>query len=157
MSADESPAHTPNAVAVGVAVRDPNVREVLLGLLRLNRMRARGVGAPVVAGIPLPQIEVGAPSSDASLLVGYVASPADAEFFRVALHSAGDPPSVILIPPDADPHLVEQVEQMASKVVRLPDGAQAIANAIRAQLPRNPGISRPHPGASDSTEASEAA
>jgi hypothetical protein len=128
MQPERLPPTPPPAVAIGIAVRDPNVREVLLGLLRLNRMRVRGVAAP------LPQIDVGPPTAGTSLLVGFISSAEDAVYFLASLREAGNPPSIVLVPPDVDARIVEQFDQRTTRVLRLPDDAQSIADAIRAQL-----------------------
>jgi hypothetical protein len=153
MSPEDFLPHTPDAVAVGVAVRDPNIRDVLLGLLRLSRMRAQGMGAPSVSGAPSLQIEVGSLTREADLLVGYISSPEDAQYFDAALRNAGNPPSVVLVTPTADARLVEKIVLSGSKVVHLPDDAQAIADAIRSQLTASPTVNRvptsPRPGMSE--------
>ena len=135
--------HPSSTVAVGVAVRDPNIREVLLALIRLNRMRVRGIGSPP------PEIEIGPPATGVSLLVGYISSPADADYFDTALREDGDPPSVALVPRDADPRLVRSVERRATRVVRVPDQGQTIVEAIRAQLAAGSrSVQRPKPASS---------
>jgi hypothetical protein len=116
------------AVAVGLAVRDPNVQEILLALIRLNRMRVQALGIP-----PL-EVEIAPPGAETSLLVGYIASDEDAEYFEDALRRAGNLPSVVLVPRDTEARLLQKVTQRLTKVVKLPEGAQAIANAIRDEL-----------------------
>jgi len=119
---------SPSLPVVGVAVRDPNVREVLLALIRLNRMQVRGFDGSS------PQVEVGPPAPGDSLLVGYFVSNEDAEYFADALRITGGPPSIALVPRDADDRLAEKVARQVTKVVRLPENSQAIADAIRDQL-----------------------
>ena len=113
---------------IGVAVRDPNIREVLLALIRLNRMPVRGLGTMA------SHVEVGPPDPADALLVGYIASDEDAEYFDEALRQTGNLPSVALVPRGTSPRLVERVASKAAKIVSLPVGAQTIADAIRAQL-----------------------
>lgn len=130
------PSRSSDAVAVGVAVRDPSVEEVLLALLRLNRMQVQELGRP------LHQIEVGPPVGRIAVLVGYVSSAEDAEYFDGMLRKMGDPPSMALIHRDTDPAVVKRVKKRATRVVRLPEQAQVIADAIRDQLAGAPVASR---------------
>jgi hypothetical protein len=81
-----------------------------------------------------PPISVGAAVAGSSLLVGFISSTEDVKYFEGVSRTAGRPPSVILIPKGVDPLPVKGVEQWATKLVLLPDDAQAIADSIRAEL-----------------------
>jgi hypothetical protein len=128
MPSPEATIRTSRAVVVGVVIRDPNVHEIILALLRLNRMPEGGPASRTA------RVEVGAATPGTPLLVGYISSAEDAEYFQAALHDAGDPPSAALVPRTTGPRLIERVERMVTKVVLLPDDAQVIAEAIREQL-----------------------
>jgi hypothetical protein len=127
MSQAKSPPVPPDVAEVTVAVRDPIVHEIILALVRLNRMQGRSLG-------PQDPREDGPPSAAGpSILVGYISSAADAEYFELAMRQAGHPPFVALVPHDVDPKLLEAIEKKVTKVIRLPDNAQTIADAIRSQ------------------------
>jgi hypothetical protein len=127
---------SPSSPVVGVAVRDPNIREVILGLIRLNRMQVRGLRTKA------PQVDVGPPDAADALLVGYIATDEDADYFEEALRQTGGLPSVALVPRDTNSRLTERVARTVTKVVSLPEGAQTIANTIRAQLESNTALAR---------------
>jgi hypothetical protein len=125
-NSDSSP--VPHSVAeVTVAVRDPIVHEIILALIRLNRMQVRSLGPPD------PREKAPPSAGGSSILVGYISSTADAEYFESAMRQAGHPPFVALVPHDVDPKLLESIEQRVTKVIRLPEDARTIAEAIRGQ------------------------
>jgi hypothetical protein len=118
---------SPASVAVSVATRDPSMNAILLTLFRLNRIPAMGHGLLNAAAAG------GLKSSATGIMVGYVVSLEDAEFFHTAVQEAGNPPSVALIPRDASPAVFTMVGAWATSIVRLPEDSQVIADAVRAQ------------------------
>jgi hypothetical protein len=136
MSKAEPPSLSLGVAEVTVAVRDPIVHEIVLALIRLNRMQGRSLGTQD------PRKETPPGGTGPSILVGYIASPADAEHFDSAMRQVGGPPFVALVPHDVDPQLLNTIEKKVTKVIRLPEDARTIAGAIREQfgpVPR-PGV-----------------
>jgi|GEM_PF-3744873 hypothetical protein len=129
--------------AIGVAVRDAPIRDVLLALLRLNRMSVRGVGAQVAPGSPRLGTDPGPSGLGLALLIGYITSADDAEYFYKMLRYVGGAPSLVLIPAAVDPKLVKSVELRGTTVVKLPLEAGLIADAIRTQLATNTAADQP--------------
>jgi hypothetical protein len=128
MSKVESTSTPPTVAEVTVAVRDPVVHEIVLALIRLNRMQGRSLGVPDPRGASPPSA-----AADSSILVGYISSTADYEYFDLAMRQTGHPPFVALVPHDIDPQLLDAVEKKVTKVIRLPENAGAIADSIRGQ------------------------
>jgi hypothetical protein len=114
----------PGVAEVTVAVRDPIVHEIVLALIRLNKMQGRSIS---------PQEETSQTGSGPSILVGYISSLADVEYFDLAMRQAGHPPFVALVPHDVNPQLLEAIEKKVTKIIRLPEDARTIADAIRGQ------------------------
>jgi hypothetical protein len=132
MSQPEPASVPPGVAEVTVAVRDPILHEIVLALIRLNRMQGRSLG------LPAPREENPPNASGSSILVGYISSTADYEYFDLAMRQTGHPPFVALVPHDVDPQLLEAIEKKVTKVIRLPENAEAIADGIRGQWTPTP-------------------
>jgi len=117
-----------DSVSVGVAVRDEAVRGVVLGLLRLHRVPVLGVGTKS------SRVEVGAPTRGTSLLVGYIASPEDAEYFDTTLREAGEPAAIALVPREVSRPVIERLEKRGTEILRLPTAAETFAQVVRSRL-----------------------